>query len=80
MTIVTTDDGRVLNGLMVQRNESSLILQTATERITLSISEVEAIRESEQSAMPDGLLQNLSVEEVRDLIGYLQTPIPLERQ
>lgn len=78
MIIVRTTDGRVLNGLVVSRDDQKLILQTATELLTIPSDEVEETKVTGKSAMPDGLLQNLSPEEVRDLIGYLMSPIQVE--
>lgn len=78
MTVVRTTDGRVLNGLVVTRDAQKLSLQTATELVTIPAEEVEETRITGKSAMPDGLLQNLSADEVRDLIGYLQSPIQVE--
>jgi putative heme-binding domain-containing protein len=78
MSVVRTTDGRVLNGLVVSRDEQKLVLQTATELMTLAGDEIEEIRVTGKSAMPDGLLQNLSPDEVRDLIGYLMSPVQVE--
>ena len=49
-------------------------MQTQTERLTLSMSEIEDIRKAEFSPMPDGLLDNLNHQQVIDLIAYLQHP------
>lgn len=74
MSIVMLEDGRVINGLVMSRKEGKLMLRTATEMLTIVDEEIEDIRESNLSAMPDGLLQGLTEEEVRDLIGYLMSP------
>lgn len=78
MSVVRTTDGRVLNGLVVSRDEQKMVLQTATELVTLADDEIEESRVTGKSAMPDGLLQNLSPDEVRDLIGYLMSPVQVE--
>jgi len=78
MSVVRTTDGRVLNGLVVSRDEQKMVLQTATELVTLADEEIEESRVTGKSAMPDGLLQNLSPAEVRDLIGYLMSPVQVE--
>ncbi|HYG75174.1 MAG TPA: PVC-type heme-binding CxxCH protein [Planctomycetota bacterium] len=79
MTIVILTDGRVLNGIVAARTERTLTLQTPTERITIEKSEIKKTRESPQSLMPEGLLQALTAEEVRDLFAYLMHPtqVPL---
>ena len=75
LSIVALVDGRVLNGLVVSKNEQTLVLQTATERVTLPVQEIEEMAVSSQSAMPDGLLQTLDPEQIRDLVAYLQSPV-----
>lgn len=79
MSIVQTIDGRVINGLVVRRDEKVLELQTSVERMLIPVADLEDVRLTTTSAMPDGLLANLSSDEVRDLIGYLMQPnqIPL---
>ena len=71
MEIVQTESGRVLTGLVVDETELAITMQTANERVVLPKSEIEERALSKLSMMPDGLLQSLSNEQVRDLIGYL---------
>jgi putative membrane-bound dehydrogenase-like protein len=75
MSIVMLADGRVLNGLVMSKDAQTLVLRTATEQVTLTLDDVELIKESPLSAMPDGLLQNLEADQIRDLIAYLQHPV-----
>ncbi len=56
MVVVAMQDGRVLNGLIKEQSARTLTLQTQTEAIHLDRSEIEAIRPSLSSLMPDGLL------------------------
>jgi CRISPR/Cas system-associated endonuclease Cas1 len=65
----------VLNGLVVSKSEQTLVLQTATQRLTLPLEDIDEIVQSSQSAMPDGLLQTLTETQVRDLFAYLQSPV-----
>ncbi len=80
MAVVAMKDGRVLNGLVREQSPRTLTVQTQSEAIRLERSEVEAIRPSPSSLMPDGLLDALRPDEVRDLIAYLahptQVPLP----
>lgn len=70
--IVQMRDGRVLNGLIVERNESGLTLANAkNERTTLSLADIEELRESPASLMPDDLYRQLKPQELRDLFAYL---------
>jgi putative heme-binding domain-containing protein len=71
MSIVATQDGRVLTGIVVERSSTRLILQTATERIILGKDDIETVKDSPLSIMPEGQLDALTKEQVRDLISYL---------
>jgi len=79
MTIVLLKDGRVLSGIITAPTERTLTLQMPTEQIVIARDEIEEIRESELSMMPDRQLDVLSPDEIRDLIGYLMSPhqVPL---
>jgi len=79
MSVAVLKDGRVLNGIVVSRTESTVVLQTARDRFTLAAGDIEELQASSQSLMPEGQLQTLSGEQIRDLIGYLMAPtqVPL---
>jgi putative membrane-bound dehydrogenase-like protein len=74
MSVVMLDDGRVLNGLITVKTDQVLTLQTQTELQTLDLSTVERIQATALSPMPDGLLDALTDEQIRNLIAYLQSP------
>ena len=71
MSIVETQNGRKVTGIIVERTPARLIIQTATERITISAEDVESVKDSDISIMPEGQLDALTKRQVRDLIGYL---------
>ena len=71
MTIVLLDDGRVLNGLVTDRSNRTLTIQTSTELLTLDRETIEEEKITEKSPMPEGLLDTLSEAEIRDLVSYL---------
>lgn len=71
MTVVNLDDGRTFNGLVIAKNDKTLTLQTQTDRKTINLDEVEELTKTAQSPMPDGLLDNLTNEQTRNLIAYL---------
>jgi putative membrane-bound dehydrogenase-like protein len=79
MSVVRTKDDRVITGIVVERTPSRIVVQTATERITLSPDDVEGVKDSSLSLMPEGQLDSLTKEQVRDLIAYLsgKTQVPL---
>ncbi|MBM3824741.1 MAG: c-type cytochrome [Verrucomicrobia bacterium] len=78
-TIETTDD-RVITGLVKEQNDQVVVIATQTESLTLQRKDVKRISQSEISMMPEGLIDNLTEQEVRDLIYYLgrpgQVPLP----
>ena len=79
MSIVTLADGRVLTGLVTARDDRTLTLVTPTERHVVAVEEVAGVKVAEQSSMPEGLLDQLPADDVRDLVGYLMQPaqVPL---
>ena len=76
--------GRVLEGIIKAEDERSLTLQTPNEAVVLPKDEIESRKQSSASMMPDGLLDKLGDDEVRDLIAYLaakeQVPLPAKRE
>ena len=80
MQVMELSDGRVINGVVVAKDEKTLTVQTQQERLTIEQSEVEKQKGTNLSLMPDGLLKPLSAEDTRDLIGYLlgKSQVPFE--
>jgi putative membrane-bound dehydrogenase-like protein len=82
MEVIQTVSGRVITGLVVEESAAALTVQTVNEKVLVPAGEVEARKLSTVSMMPDGLLSDLSLWEVRDLIAYLsgnqQAPLPSE--
>ncbi|MEQ1829556.1 MAG: PVC-type heme-binding CxxCH protein [Pirellula sp.] len=74
--IVLLDDGQVINGAVIEKSERTITLQTAQEPITLDIKRIAESKQSSTSIMPDGLLQNLDKNQVRDLFAYLMGSTP----
>lgn len=72
MSIIETDNGRIITGLVVEKSPTRLIVQTATDRITLPADKIAEISLSPVSIMPEGQLENLTKEQVRDLVAYLR--------
>ncbi len=70
--VVQTVDGRVLNGMIVERNDAGLTIANAkNERVTLAMKDIEELRESPVSLMPDDLYRQLKPQELRDLFAYI---------
>jgi putative membrane-bound dehydrogenase-like protein len=82
VTIVETKDGRVISGIVKQETDRALTLRTQNESLVVPKNEIEGRTLSPTSMMPEGLLDALSKEEVRDLIAYLASPsqVPLPKK
>jgi putative heme-binding domain-containing protein len=74
---VTIDmkDDRVITGVVKSQDQNSLTVATATETLVLPRGEVASMFQGELSMMPEGLLDTLKEQEVRDLIYYLRQPV-----
>ena len=79
MSIVALSDGRVLNGLVTARDDRTLTLVTPTDRHVIPAEDIDEVTVTQQSPMPEGMLDQLSPDAIRDLIGYLMQPaqVPL---
>ncbi|MBI2950315.1 MAG: c-type cytochrome [Verrucomicrobia bacterium] len=78
-TYFETADDRLISGIVLRENESTVSIQTQTGTLTLPRNEITSRHESALSMMPEGLLDSLSPQEVIDLVAYLQSPsqVPL---
>ncbi|MGV3772902.1 MAG: family 16 glycoside hydrolase, partial [Verrucomicrobiales bacterium] len=78
-TTVEMKDERVLTGIVKKDDANALTVATANEQVVLPRNEILSVRVSEISMMPEGLLDSLTEQEVRDLIYYLSRPgqVPL---
>lgn len=70
-SVILLDDGRVVNGVIVSQTDQSLTVQTEKELLTISRTDVESIKETGKSLMPDGLLDTLTADQVRDLFKFV---------
>lgn len=69
--VVALADGRIVTGIVKEETDATLTVQTTNELLNLRKSEIEALRRSDKSMMPDDLLKNLSDHEVRSLVAYV---------
>ena len=75
LTRVLTGDGRMLSGALVASDERSLTLRTVTGDVAIDREDVEEVVTEKQSVMPEGLWNGLGDDQVRDLVGYLASPV-----
>jgi putative membrane-bound dehydrogenase-like protein len=70
---VATDDGKVYNGLVRNESPDEIVLATGpNEEVRLRRDAVEEIHPSTVSVMPAGLDQQLTHEELADLVAFLR--------
>ncbi|MEX2142458.1 MAG: PVC-type heme-binding CxxCH protein, partial [Pirellulales bacterium] len=79
MTLLTLADGRVVSGVIDLENEATVTLKTTSGRLTIARDDIEVLTTSPVSMMPEGQLEKLSFDELRDLVAYLRSPrqVPL---
>ncbi|RYD72333.1 MAG: c-type cytochrome [Verrucomicrobiaceae bacterium] len=80
--IIETKDGRTVMGPIQKQDAQNVTVTTLAEQVTVPRAEIKTLQLSETSMMPEGLLNALSEQEVRDLLYYLsspaQVPLPAE--
>ena len=70
---VAMKDGRILTGLIASESTNSLVLKRAEGVMeTVSKSQVDEVRSTGQSLMPEGLEQGLNPQDFADLIAYIR--------
>lgn len=72
-----TTDGRIVQGFQVQRDSQVLVLRGPDgQDIALAMDELEQLEPAGRSLMPDGLLNELEANQIRDLFAYLRISQP----
>lgn len=75
--VAVTNSGRVISGLLAESNENSVtLLDAKNKRTVLNRADLEELRESPVSLMPEKLLDELSDQQIRDLMSWLQSDGP----
>ena len=72
-SVLAMEDGRLLTGVVLDNDGQTLKLQTQKELLTLEVSAVEEIKQTELSLMPEKLLDQLSDNEKIQLFKYLMS-------
>lgn len=78
-TNIETKDERSISGIVTRQDANAITVITANETLVIPRNEVQSLTQTELSMMPEGLLQAISEEDARDLLGYLRGPaqVPL---
>lgn len=76
--VVVTESGRTLSGVLLEKDKRVVVLRTSDgQKVVLPRDDVAAMAVSGISLMPEGLLHDLSEQQVRDLFAYLRTSQPV---
>jgi putative heme-binding domain-containing protein len=76
--LIMTQDGRMLTGFLADQDKQVVILRDVDgQNAVIPRGEIEMMRSVPQSVMPDGALDKLNDQEVRDLFAYLRATQPL---
>jgi len=79
MVLIQTIDGRLVNGVIAEEDATKVVLKTVEQpRLVIAKADIETRKVSEKSMMPEGQLDQMKPQEVRDLIKYLQTTEQVE--
>lgn len=71
---IDTHDGRRLSGMVVEQSPEKITISDAkNQRTEIPRNQIEAIRESPLSLMPENIIKELKPQELRDLFAYLQS-------
>jgi putative heme-binding domain-containing protein len=76
--LILATDGRTLNGFLVERDDKIVVLRSSDGQTTvIHRDQIEDMKVIPQSLMPEGLLNGLRDQQVRDLFAYLRSGQPL---
>ena len=74
MSILTLKDGRIITGVVAGEDRKILTLRQIAGEVVVGKDSIKKRERPPVSMMPDGLLQALKPEQVRDLIAFLMKP------
>ena len=81
VSILKTRKGRVFTGVLVRDDAETITIRNQNETVVVARTEIDTLKSTAVSLMPEGLLNLLPANEVRDLVSYLrslkQVPLPI---
>jgi putative heme-binding domain-containing protein len=76
--VVITADGRTLNGFVEDQDNRVVVLKTAEgQRLVIDREQIDEMAAIPRSVMPEGQLDKLDDQQIRDLFAYLRSTQPL---
>ena len=77
---ITTKDGRTLGGFIADNDANVVTLRGLDgQDIALPRDQIAAMKSAGRSLMPDGLLEGLTDQQLRDFFAYLRIPQPISK-
>lgn len=77
--LVQTVDGRLVTGVLAEEDNQRVVLKTVDQpRVVIAKADIEARKVSDKSMMPDGQLDQMSRNDLFDLVKYMQTKTQVE--
>lgn len=80
LTTVISNAGRLYSGFVIHQDDRVVRLRTQNADVQLQMKDVDEIIPTKKSMMPEGMLRELSDDQIRDLFLYLtgsrQVPLP----
>ena len=70
-SVIALHNGRVITGVVVGETEKTITVQTDKEQLTVATDDIEQRRNSGKSLMPDGMIDALTPDQVRDLFAFM---------
>jgi putative heme-binding domain-containing protein len=71
---VLTDDGLLFNGLIASETTDAVVLKMADGKVkTIGRAEIDQIKVSNVSLMPEGIEKDVTPQQMADLLEYLKT-------
>jgi len=71
---IVTKDGKIYTGMILSETTDAIqILTTEQQEMTLRRDQIDELQPSKTSIMPAGLDRTMSVEDLKDLVAYLQS-------
>ena len=75
--LVSTNDGRLLSGILMDQDPKSVVIRGSDGHdLAIPRDEIEEMKASPSSLMPEGLLKDLKPTEIVDLFAFLRSTQP----
>ena len=71
---VLTTGGKVITGLLAKKTDEAITIKTAQRKLVrIPTDEIDEMRKSSKSLMPDRILSDLTAQEAADLLDYIRS-------